>query len=89
MPPVELVLPDGSVYPQKGKVQLVAGQFDNSVGAISFGLFFQIPKACYVPVIPAKFGFPNLLRKHWWYHRKQHLKYRIKYLYLQWATVIK
>ena len=40
MPPVELVLPDGSIYPQKGKVQLVAGQFDNSVGAISFRASF-------------------------------------------------
>ena len=36
MPPVELVLPDGSIYSQKGRVQIVAGQFDNSVGAISF-----------------------------------------------------
>jgi membrane fusion protein (multidrug efflux system) len=40
MPPVELVLPDGSIYSQKGKVQLVAGQFDNSVGAISFRAAF-------------------------------------------------
>jgi membrane fusion protein (multidrug efflux system) len=40
MPPVELVLPDGSVYAQKGKVQTVAGQFDNSVGAISFRAAF-------------------------------------------------
>jgi membrane fusion protein, multidrug efflux system len=43
MPPVELVLPDGSMYPQKGKVQLVAGQFDNSVGAISFRASFPNP----------------------------------------------
>jgi membrane fusion protein (multidrug efflux system) len=40
IPPVELMLPDGSVYPQKGKVQLVAGQFDNSIGAISFRAVF-------------------------------------------------
>lgn len=40
MAPVELVLPDGTVYPQKGKVQTVAGQFDNSVGAISFRAVF-------------------------------------------------
>src|SRR5687767_183062 len=40
IPPVELVLPDGSVYPRKGKVQLVAGQFDNSIGAISFRAVF-------------------------------------------------
>ncbi len=40
MAPVELVLPDGTVYAQKGKVQNVAGQFDNSVGAISFRAVF-------------------------------------------------
>jgi membrane fusion protein, multidrug efflux system len=36
LPPVELMLADGSIYPQKGKVQTVAGQFDNTIGAISF-----------------------------------------------------
>ena len=40
MPPVELVLPDGSVYQQKGKVQLATGQFDHSIGAISFRAVF-------------------------------------------------
>ncbi len=40
MPPLELVLADGSVYQHKGKVQLVAGQFDNSIGAISFRAVF-------------------------------------------------
>jgi membrane fusion protein (multidrug efflux system) len=40
MPPVELVLPDGNIYSQKGRVQIVAGQFDNSVGAISFRAAF-------------------------------------------------
>lgn len=40
MPPVELVMPDGSVYGEKGKVQLVTGQFDNSIGAISFRAVF-------------------------------------------------
>ncbi len=41
MPPVELVLADNSVYPQKGKVQTVSGQFNNSMGAISFRATFQ------------------------------------------------
>ena len=41
MPPVELVLADGTLYPKKGKVQLVSGQFDNSMGAISFRASFQ------------------------------------------------
>jgi membrane fusion protein (multidrug efflux system) len=40
LPPVELVLSDGSLYSQKGKVQTVAGQFDNSIGAISFRAVF-------------------------------------------------
>jgi membrane fusion protein (multidrug efflux system) len=40
MPPVELVLSDGSIYGQKGKVQTVTGQFDNSIGAISFRAAF-------------------------------------------------
>jgi membrane fusion protein, multidrug efflux system len=40
MPPVELLLSDGSVYPQKGRVQMVTGQFDNSIGAISFRAVF-------------------------------------------------
>lgn len=40
LPPVELVLPDGTVYSQKGKVQIVTGQFDNSIGAISFRAVF-------------------------------------------------
>lgn len=40
IPPVELVLADGSVYKQKGKVQLVTGQFSNTIGAISFRAAF-------------------------------------------------
>jgi membrane fusion protein, multidrug efflux system len=40
MPPVELLLADGSVYAQKGKVQTVAGQFDNSSGTITFRAVF-------------------------------------------------
>lgn len=41
MPPVELVLADNSIYPQKGKVETVSGQFNNSMGAISFRASFQ------------------------------------------------
>ncbi len=40
MPGVELVLPDNSVYPQKGKVELVEGQFNKTVGAINFRASF-------------------------------------------------
>lgn len=41
MPPVELILADNTVYPFKGKVETVAGQFDNTTGAISFRATFQ------------------------------------------------
>jgi len=40
MPEVELVLADGSIYAQKGKVEIVSGQFDNSKGTISFRASF-------------------------------------------------
>jgi len=40
MPPVQLVLADNSVYPQPGKVELVDGQFDKTVGAIKFRASF-------------------------------------------------
>lgn len=40
LPPVELVLADGNTYPEKGKVELVSGQFDSSMGSISFRAVF-------------------------------------------------
>jgi membrane fusion protein (multidrug efflux system) len=41
MPPVELVLADNTIYPKKGKVQTVSGQFNNNMGAISFRAGFD------------------------------------------------
>jgi membrane fusion protein, multidrug efflux system len=43
MPPVELVLADNSIYPQTGKVGTVEGQFDRTIGAISFRASFPNP----------------------------------------------
>ncbi len=40
IPEVELVLADNSVYPQKGKVEIVDGQFSKSIGAINFRATF-------------------------------------------------
>ncbi|UYQ94321.1 efflux RND transporter periplasmic adaptor subunit [Chitinophaga horti] len=40
LPPVELVLADGSVYTAKGKIETVEGQFDKTMGAISFRAAF-------------------------------------------------
>jgi membrane fusion protein (multidrug efflux system) len=40
MPSVELILADNSVYPEKGRVEIVEGQFDRTVGAIRFRASF-------------------------------------------------
>ncbi|MDV3310443.1 MAG: efflux RND transporter periplasmic adaptor subunit [Cyclobacteriaceae bacterium] len=40
MPLVELILADNTVYPYKGKVETVAGQFNSTTGAISFRASF-------------------------------------------------
>jgi membrane fusion protein (multidrug efflux system) len=36
LPPVELILADDSAYPEKGKIELIDGQFDKNTGAITF-----------------------------------------------------
>ncbi|MBL7741632.1 MAG: efflux RND transporter periplasmic adaptor subunit [Chitinophagaceae bacterium] len=61
IPPVELLLADGSQYGQKGKVQLVAGQFDNSVGAISFRAVFPNPDRLLRSGNTGKIRVPQLL----------------------------
>jgi membrane fusion protein (multidrug efflux system) len=40
MPPVELVLADNTIYPEKGKIETVEGQFDRTMGVISFRAVF-------------------------------------------------
>ncbi|QMW04674.1 efflux RND transporter periplasmic adaptor subunit [Spirosoma foliorum] len=40
LPPVDLVLADGKAYVQKGRIELVSGQFDKTMGSISFRAVF-------------------------------------------------
>jgi membrane fusion protein (multidrug efflux system) len=40
LPPVELQLADKSIYPFKGRIELMEGQFDKSIGAITFRATF-------------------------------------------------
>lgn len=40
LPPVELVLPNNTVYAYKGKIDMIDGQFDKSTGAITFRATF-------------------------------------------------
>jgi membrane fusion protein, multidrug efflux system len=43
LPPVDLILSDNTIYPQKGKVEMVAGQFTQGMGAIPFRASFPNP----------------------------------------------
>jgi membrane fusion protein (multidrug efflux system) len=43
LPPVELILSDNTVYPIKGKVEIVAGQFGTGTGSIPFRASFPNP----------------------------------------------
>jgi len=43
LPPVELILSDNTVYPIKGRVEIVAGQFSTGTGAIPFRASFANP----------------------------------------------
>lgn len=40
VPEVELVMPDNSVFEQKGRIETIEGQFDKTMGAISFRATF-------------------------------------------------
>lgn len=40
LPEVELALSDNSIYPDKGKVEMVSGQFNNTTGSISLRAIF-------------------------------------------------
>jgi membrane fusion protein (multidrug efflux system) len=43
VPPVELALADNSIYPAKGRIGSIEGQFDKTTGAISFRATFPNP----------------------------------------------
>jgi membrane fusion protein (multidrug efflux system) len=40
LPPVELIMPDNSIYPEKGRIETMEGQFDKTIGAVSFRAVF-------------------------------------------------
>jgi membrane fusion protein (multidrug efflux system) len=61
IPPVELVLADNSAYPLKGKVQLVSGQFNNNMGAISFRASFRNDNGLLRSGLTGKVRIPQLI----------------------------
>ena len=40
LPPVELILADGKLYPEKGNISTIEGQFDKTMGTITFRATF-------------------------------------------------
>lgn len=61
IPAVELQLPDQSIYSQKGKIELVQGQFDRSLGSIAFRAVFQNQEKLLRSGISGKIRIPSLL----------------------------
>lgn len=60
LPPVELVLSDGSTYAQKGKVELVSGQFDDRTGTITFRAVFPNEEGLLRSGNTGKIRIPNV-----------------------------
>jgi membrane fusion protein (multidrug efflux system) len=60
LPPVELQLPDNSIYSPKGKIELVQGQFDRSSGTISFRAAFQNTDRALRSGITGKIRIPSV-----------------------------
>lgn len=59
IPPVELQLADNSIYPTKGKVELMEGQFDRNIGAITFRATFPNPDRLLRSGITGKVRIPQ------------------------------
>ncbi|ANH83776.1 efflux transporter periplasmic adaptor subunit [Niabella ginsenosidivorans] len=63
VPAVELLLADNTVYPQKGKIELVQGQFDKTIGAINFRAAFPNPNKILRSGNTGKIRLPQLFNK--------------------------
>jgi membrane fusion protein (multidrug efflux system) len=61
IPPVELALPDNTIYKSRGRVELVQGQFDRNAGTISFRVIFPNEEKQLRSGITGKIRIPSLL----------------------------
>ncbi|GAB3988566.1 efflux RND transporter periplasmic adaptor subunit [Spirosoma daeguense] len=59
LPPIDLVLADGKSYAQKGRIELVSGQFDKTMGAISFRAVFPNPQGLLRSGITGRIRIPE------------------------------
>ena len=60
IPAVDLQLPDNTIYNNKGKIELVQGQFDRSSGTISFRVVFANNEKLLRSGITGKIRIPSL-----------------------------
>lgn len=60
IPPVDLQLPDNTIYNTRGKIELVQGQFDRSSGTISFMAVFPNAEKLLRSGITGKIRIPSL-----------------------------
>ncbi|MBC7849697.1 MAG: efflux RND transporter periplasmic adaptor subunit [Chitinophagaceae bacterium] len=61
IPAVELLLADNSLYPHKGHVEIVSGQFNNSMGAITLRTIFDNPNGLLRSGNTGRIRIPRLL----------------------------
>lgn len=61
--PVELQLPDNTIYKTKGRVELVQGQFDRNAGAISFRAVFNNAEKQLRSGMTGKIRIPSMLHE--------------------------
>jgi len=89
MPPVQLVLADNSLYPQAGKVELVDGQFDKTVGAIKFRASFPNAEGMLRSGSTGKVRIPTTFKAALVIRRMRLSSCRVKYLFIRWPTAIR
>ncbi len=61
MPPITLILADGSIYPEKGKIETIAGVLDVSTGSASFRAEFPNPHGLLRSGLSGKISIPKTL----------------------------
>ncbi|WP_256011907.1 efflux RND transporter periplasmic adaptor subunit [Desertivirga xinjiangensis] len=61
LPEIELVLPDNTIYPTKGRVELVEGQFGKTTGTINFRASFPNPDGLLRSGSTGKIRIPKII----------------------------
>ncbi len=63
LPPITLILADGSIYPEKGKIETIAGVLDVSTGSSNFRAEFPNPHGLLRSGMSGKISIPKTLHQ--------------------------